>query len=300
MICYKCNQELNGELIHGLHKKCFTEWFKIEEFEAQFSLTMKTAGNSNDPLAHLNSSFFHGKFKKYSARLGKRGYIVKVRQEPYKDLPATEFLCNQIAQFLKISVPDFYLIKLEGSVDAFVSRNFMDNFFDSNLLHLYRLMGARPFDIENVLNVILEQTGNEMDVDRFVHICLFDILIGNHDRHGRNLAFIQTPRNMLLSPFYDNPSCLAIEEEWLLKAIHEPCGKIFTANSSEPKMSEYVHEFCRLGHDSRVGEFEKKIDLEQIASLISSSFVIPARKEAFLKLVTRRYDELKKCLELYV
>ncbi len=247
MSCYKCLDPLEGDLIHGLHKKCFAEWFRVEESEMQFTLTMKTAGNSNDPSAHLNSSFFHGKFKKYSARLGGSGYIIKVRQEPFFELPASEYLCNQIAKTLRLEIPDFFLIKLEGQVDAFVCKNFMEKHADANLLHLYRLTGEKPFDLANVIDVILHHTEDEREIERFVRICLFDALIGNHDRHGRNLAFIQTPNRKTLAPFYDNPSCLAIEEEWLLGAFHEPCCKIHTSKSFEPKMSDYVVEFQTPG-----------------------------------------------------
>jgi hypothetical protein len=299
MICYKCLTPLEGELIHGLHKSCFMEWFQIKDSDVQFSLTMKTAGNSNDPFAHLNSSFFHGKFKKYSARLGDSGYIIKVRQEPFGDLPATEFLCNQIAHLLGLNVPDFYLIKLEGLVDAFISKNFMECHSDANLLHLYRLMDERPFDLINIIQVILHHTGNDLEIERFIQICLFDVLIGNHDRHGRNLAFIQTPKGKFLSPFYDNPSCLGIEEEWLLKAIHEPCGKIHTSNSKEPKMAEYVIEFCNLGYHALVQEFLESIEIERIKSTISESFISLSRKQALLSLIERRFHELKKTLEPY-
>ncbi|MBI5273487.1 MAG: HipA domain-containing protein [Chlamydiales bacterium] len=275
------------------------EWFGVSESEIQFSLTLKTAGNSNDPFSHLNSSFFHGKFKKYSARLGKSGYIIKVRQEPFDDLPAMEFLCNQIARFLQLNTSDFYLIKLEGKIDAFVSKNFMEEHRDANLIHLYRYMEERPFNLENIMGVIIQQTNNYLDVERFIHICLFDILIGNHDRHGRNLAFIQTPKSKFLAPFYDNPSYLGIEEEWLLRAILEPCGKIHTSSSSEPKMKDYANEFCKLGYYSIVIEFAELIDINRIEQFILQSFISPARKQAFLTLIRRRFHELENVLELY-
>jgi hypothetical protein len=297
MTCYKCLAPVDGESVHGLHKSCFMEWFGVKDSEAQFSLTMQSAGNSNDPFAHLNSSFFHGKFKKYSARLGSTGYIIKVRQEPFADLPAMEFLCNQIARLLKLNIPDFYLIKLEQQVDAFVSKNFMESRADANLLHLYRLMGERPFDLANIIEVILHHTGNHLDVERFIQICLFDVLTGNHDRHGRNLAFIQAPKGKILSPFYDNPSCLGIEEEWLLGAIHEPCGKIYTSASREPKMIEYVSEFYRLRYGLVVEEFFNKINIEKVVLLIAGSFISPARKKAFSELVLRRFNEFKGAVQ---
>lgn len=299
MTCYKCLEPLLDNHIHGLHQECFNEWFNIKNGDEEFILTRKTAGNSNDPFAHLNSSFFHGKFKKYSARLGSSGYIIKVLQEPFIDLPAMEYLCNQIAVVLKLSVPEFYLIKLEGKFDAFISKNFMEKYFDANLLHLYRFMNERPFDVANIIHTIIEQTASHLEIERFIQVCLFDALIGNHDRHGRNLAFIQTVKGKFLSPFYDNPSCLGIEEEWLLKAILEPCGKIHTAKSTEPKMREYAVEFCQLGYFVFVQEFLNSIDMLKIRSIVSKSFISSNRKYALLSLVERRMQELKQTVELF-
>jgi hypothetical protein len=98
--CFNCLQTLGQESVHGLHPGCFSHWFGVECLHSPFQLTMKTAGNSNDPRAEINSSFFHGKFRKYSAKLGGSSYIIKVRQPSFPDLPAMEFLCNQIAKKL--------------------------------------------------------------------------------------------------------------------------------------------------------------------------------------------------------
>lgn len=299
MKCYRCSQFVKGRHFHGLHKKCFEEWFGVKGEAAQFNLTLKTVGNSNDPLAHLNSTFFHGKFKKYSARLGGIGYIVKVRQEPFLDLPPMEFLCNQIARDLGLTVPDFYLVKLEGHAEAFISKNFMEKYSDANLIHLYRFMDGKSFDLKNIIQVLLEHTGNYLQIDQFVRVCLFDMLIGNHDRHGRNLALIQTSKGKHLAPFYDNPSYLGIEEDWLLKAVHEPCGKIYTSNSHEPKMYEYAIEFCEFGYASIVRNFFSSIDLQKIKVWVSESFISTLRKEAFFNLIVRRFQEFRKALEFY-
>ncbi len=297
--CYKCLKSLEKQRIHGLHEQCFQEWFAVDSSQAIFSLTMKTAGNSNDPLAHLNSSFFHGKFKKYSARLGNTGYLIKVQQEPYVDLPAMEFLCNQIARNLGLTIPDFFLIRLEDHVDAFISKNFMEKYSDANLVHFYRFMEGRPFDLKNVLEVISNHTHRAVDIEQFIKLCLFDMLIGNHDRHGRNLALVQTVSGKILSPFYDNPSCLGIEEEGFLKAILEPCGKIYSSHSAEPKMHEYAVDFCELGYFETVFDFLLSISLENILHNIKQSFISTARKAAFQNLIQRRYQELKKVVEAY-
>ncbi|MBI5273096.1 MAG: HipA domain-containing protein [Chlamydiia bacterium] len=291
--CFCCLLALGKESAHGLHQRCFRNWFGVDGLHAPFRLTMKTAGNSNDPKAELNSSFFHGKFRKYSAKLGESSYIIKVRQSSFPDLPAMEFLCNQIAKKLGINIPDFYLIRLEGE-PAFVSKNFMEQYPGANLVHLYRFLGEQPFDLKTILQVISDHTGKSADIEQFIKLCLFDVFIGNHDRHGRNLALIQTAQGKMLSPIYDNPSCLGIEEEGFLKAVLEPCGKIHSSRSKEPKMREYALDFCEMGYEELVVQVYLSIALQEIVDLVSASFISPTRKMAFSKLLTRRYQELKE------
>jgi hypothetical protein len=259
---------------------------------------MKTAGNSNDPQAEINSSFFHGKFRKYSANLSGSGYIIKVRQALFPDLPAMEFLCNQIAKKLGINVPDFYFIRLEGE-PAFVSKNFMEEYPGANLVHLYRFLGEAPFDLKTILKVISDHTGKAADIEQFIKLCLFDVFTGNHDRHGRNLALIQTVQGKLLSPTYDNPSCLGIEEENFLKAVLEPCGKIHSSLSKEPKMREYALDFCEMGYDELVVECYRSIVLSEILDLVNASFISLIRKDAFSSLLRKRYQELKGAIDEY-
>jgi hypothetical protein len=125
-----------------------------------------------------------------------------------------------------------------------------------------------------------------------VIVTLFDALIGNHDRHGRNLGIIQAANKSILAPFYDNPSYIALEDPFLLGAYHEPRGAIATKATLEPTMRDYVKEWLRLGFSDQVLQFESQINMENIQTLISQSFVSPKRQQAFLRLIQRRYKEL--------
>jgi hypothetical protein len=296
--CFKCLQALGQEGTHGLHQECFRSWFGVDGLLIPFQLTMKTSGNSNDPKAEMNSSFFHGKFRKYSAKLGGSSYIIKVRQPFFPDLPAMEFLCNQIAKKLDVNVPDFYFIRLEGE-PAFVSKNFMEEHSGADLVHLYRFLGEQPFDLKTILKVISDHTGKAADIEQFIKLCLFDAFTGNHDRHGRNLALIQTAQGKMLSPTYDNPSCLGIEEESFLEAILEPCGKIHSSRSKEPKMREYAFDFCEMGYEELVIQFHLSIAFQEIIDLVNISFISHTRKAAFSRLLHRRYQELKEVIDAY-
>jgi hypothetical protein len=300
MVCYKCGQVIGNQeqIRHGLHKKCFMEWFALGQDVDFKNLTIKSAisfePKKEDYLASMASSFFQGKFKKYSAVLDEKRYILKVKDDKFPELPGTEFLCNNIAIFFGIDVPKFYFIRLENTLEAFVSKNFMHDFGSADLTHIYHFVQKdEDFSFEIIVNILKNYTGRLEDIVRFVELCLFDALIGNHDRHGRNLAIVRKAKGCFLSPFYDNPAYLGMESEELLGAIHEPKGKIAVKDTSEPSIRDYYKEAKRLGYLDTAFAFVKKIDLKEIKKLVDNAFISPKRKKAFFSLVERRYGEVK-------
>lgn len=297
MHCYHCLKEITDQEqpVAGLHRACYLSCFNLDEVE-DFSDVIAHAIDDDGEQAFkgIISSFYQGKFKKYSAQLGKKYYILKVKDMGFPELPATEFLCNQIANALKIQVPAFYLLSIQNYAETFVCENFMQKHTDANLVHIYHfLKSTEEYNCETLLQIIQEKTQQLREVERFIEICLFDALIGNHDRHGRNLGLIQSPGRYVLSPWYDNPSYLAIADEFFLTAQHEPRGKIATLATLEPKMIDYVKEWIRLGYKNQVINFYERISLNEIYQLISSSFISDKRKTALMELIQRRYQELQ-------
>jgi hypothetical protein len=303
MICYKCLQTIdisNNSTKHGLHTNCFNDWFKLDAFNSNgdFENLALRSGESTDSNHNaINTSFFAGAFKKYSARLNGKMYILKVIMPEYPDLPKLEYVCNLIAKGLSLNVPKFYLIRLENNVDCFVSYNFMQDHAKANLIHIFHFLDSKEsiskeyYNCINLLNIIKEKTCSYKDMIEFIHICLFDALIGNHDRHGRNLGLIQNSKRFILSPFYDNPSYIAIEDELLLGAMHEPYGKIATTNSVNPTMRDYILEFKGLGYEAEVQKFIKQINLDMITQIIQKPFLTIKRQDALIRLIIRRYRE---------
>lgn len=299
MECYKCGKNIGEKDIikHGLHEECFMEWFGVSADIDFSNLIIKQLESTmpvfDNDFEEMNSSFFHGKFKKYSALLNDISYILKVEDKGFTELPAAEFLCNNIARALELRIPEFYFIRLENKIDAFVSKNFMEDYGTANLEHLYHFFKkGEKFNCENIIAILKEKTGRYQDIQRFIKICLFDSLIGNHDRHGRNLGLILTSKGYQLAPFYDNPSYLAVEESSLLGAMLDPRGKIATRDSNEPTMKDYVEEFKQDGFSDEIFAFKKKINMNVVKDLIKNSFISDARKQAFERLIERRYQEL--------
>lgn len=292
--CCKCHKPLaNEQTWYGLHQSCFKEWFSLDEASEFLDLIARSQSQVPQQTQEANISFFNGAYRKYSARLGETSYILKVEQKEYPELPATEFLCNQIFESLNISIPDYFLVRYPDDQFCFVTKNFMSGLTASDLVHIYHFVkNGMSHDCESLVSIIGEQTGRRTEQERFVYLTLADSLIGNHDRHGRNLGFIQSTKGMYLAPFYDNPSALALEEHSILGADLQPRGSIFTKETDKPTMRNYVREWTRLGYGDTVDRFRSNYSLEKITSLVQKSYLSEKRQNALLRLMTKRSEEL--------
>ncbi len=305
MKCLKCKKPIKNHNSYGLHTDCFVKWFKLSDL-AEFSNLdrQKTLGASTESgrITKTTDSFYHGRYLKYSAQLNNTQYILKVMEHKYPDLPATEYLCNKIASILSLAVPEYYLIRFKDenspSQITFVTKNFMQGKTGA-LHHIYKYLpkGDKHYNCETIIKVIQQQTGKLNNVERFVEICLFDSLIGNGDRHGRNLGIIDTGKNKTLAPMYDNPSFIGTEE--LLGAQFNISGAVWTLASKKPKTIDYIKEFKRLNLETPCLKFTKKI-IHQFPVLIEeikTSEIAEKRKQAFIKYLNSKLSDFKKAVK---
>lgn len=296
MQCLKCLKEIESSTAdhYGLHPECFQEWFNVTETEKFTGLQRRHSSSLETPNSHSkqNNSFFHGKFKKYSASLAGNSYILKMRQDDAPELPEVEYLCNQIGKELSIPVAEFYYIDFYGD-KAFVTKNFIKQDSPIDLQHIYHFRPDEEHSCEGLINTISKETGRPLDTRIFINTLLFDSLIGNHDRHGRNLAFIVTSSSTKLSPIYDNVSYLSLETGPMLQADFNPTGRINTKDTFEPSMIDYVHEFKRLGYQGEIDNFYKRLSISKINQLINDSFCSELMKQAIKRLIEKRFEELE-------
>lgn len=292
--CCKCFEKLTYEdSWYGLHKNCFKNWFGSPDVSHFLDLVSRSQSQAPQENLTANISFFNGAYRKYSARLGESSFILKVQQKEYLELPATEYLCNQIYECLDIEIPNYYLIRFPEDQFCFVTKNFMSGLIASDLVHIYHFVkNGKNHDCESLVTIIGDQTGRRIEQERFVYLTLADSLIGNHDRHGRNLGFIQSAKGMQLAPFYDNPSALALEEHSMLGADLQPRGSIFTKETDKPTMKDYVREWKRLGFGDVVDRFRKLHSLEKLQSLVENAYISEKRQKALLRLIFKRSEEL--------
>jgi serine/threonine-protein kinase HipA len=301
MLCLVCQQEIKETPMHGMHAACFCAEFKVEpqtDFSDIFEAPSVQEKTTEQPVfKRFNSSFFHGRYRKYSGTLGKNNYIMKVEQPEFPELPAVEYISNQIAKVWGLPLPEFHFIKYNNNSFAFLSRNLMDTNAPATLDHIYKFLKEDSvFDCKTLAQIVQVETGRLGDVHRFVEICLFDSIIGNHDRHGRNLAFITKSGGRTLSAFYDNPSYLGIADPLLLDADIQPRGTIQAGACTEPVVKDYVQEFEKLGLSSATDRFKQRI-LSKVPAAIelieNTKILSPRRKVAFVKLIEKRIQDLQ-------
>lgn len=304
--CLKCLTPLQDKTqsFYGLHKSCFKAWFCLENSLSRFKdlAPQSTSSSSSGSIYKKNtdlivSSFFHGAYKKYSSTLEGATYLIKMKEDKALELPDVEYLCNQIAKELKIPVAEFFIINWPVEKEK-KERVFVTKIFTKKLevVHLYRnLKSGQEHNCEQIIDV-LRKKSNPQDVQTFVFTVLFDSLIGNHDRHGRNLAFIRGSGGQhKLAPIYDNVSSLALEKK-MLGADFSIEGCILTSHTKQPTTKDYVKEFNRLGFSQQVNSFFKSIKIEKIEALIGKSFCSADMKKALNSYFSKQYKEFKNAL----
>lgn len=308
--CLRCNKHLMAKDAHyGQHLDCFEQIFRVTGRVEFDSLIRKssTSGLEKDAKEirtspHL-TSYFGGNYRKYEGVLSGAKYILKLSKPEYPELAPVEYVCNKIAYHCGLVIPTpFTLIDIGKGDLAFVSRNFMDKQFQhATLNHIYHyspLHDPESYNVEMLGKVIYYETGSAVDIDMFFRALLFDALIGNHDRHGRNLALIETAGSKRLTPIYDNPSSLGLELGAILNATFSPRGKIWTKYSHEPEMIEYLDELKRLGVINIANDFYKEIKIEKIIEYIDQSLSLSeAMRNALKKLILKRFKDLEAFLD---
>ena len=177
-----------------------------------------------------------------------------------------------------------------------MTRNFMQDYKGGTLNHIYKFLpkGEKNYNCKNIINVLLQKT-KPADVARFIEIALFDSLIGNNDRHGRNLGIIESAKHRRLAPMYDNPSYFGIESSELIDADFNISGCIGTSTSDKPKLLDYIQEFQSLGFEKVCLNFLKKAVRQspKIIEELKCSAISKRRKKAFIKFLNKQLRSME-------
>lgn len=302
--CLMCNKNVEKLLKHGHHPECFQKVFLLNDIEADFEdlilkdVEGKSGGDKNKRIT--TSTFYHGAFKKYSARIEFQKLILKVREQDYPELPKIEYLSNQIAESLGIEVAPYFYLQLNNKIPTFCTRNVLDFHDKGNLVHIWHYLikpdgQLEELSIKNIIAILTNETQRPIDIKKFIQISLFDMVIGNGDRHGRNLALIEKQGKKILSPAYDNPSNIGIIEEGMLGVDLRVKGQIYTEHSNEPTLKDYIHEFGQYGYKKICDDFIEKAKELNYENIINNEKIklSPKRRKAFLNLIKKNLKEIE-------
>lgn len=305
--CIYCNNQDSKPFKHGYHLECFKLAMNIKDINSDFEELLLKEGDGksgNERLKRITTStFYHGAFKKYSAKIENKKFILKIREKDYPELPQIEYLSNKIAQALGIEVAPYLYIKFNNKIPAFCTQNVLDYHDKGNLVHIWHYLIKKnqqneleELTLKNIIKIILTETSRPIDIKKFIEISLFDMIIGNGDRHGRNLALIEKQGKKILSPAYDNPSNIGIIEDGMLGVDLRVKGRIYTDNNREPTLKDYIEEFEELGYKKICDDFMKKAINLNYKEIIEDRNINVSnkRKKAFFKLIQTNLEGFKK------
>ncbi|WP_051678521.1 type II toxin-antitoxin system HipA family toxin [Thiomicrospira pelophila] len=139
-------------------------------------------------------------------------HIIKLANLHFDDLVMNELTCMRLAKAVGLNVAEVDLLPVEGQMHLLVTRY---DRMQGERLHQEDFCQALAIDAENKYESeggpTLKQCAELIrayshrpaaDILQLVRWVLFNILIGNRDAHGKNIAFLYAPK-CELAPFYD-------------------------------------------------------------------------------------------------
>lgn len=139
-------------------------------------------------------------------------HIIKLDNPHFTDLVLNEFTCMRLAKAVGLNVAEVNLLTVGNMTHLLVTRYDREN---GERLHQEDFCQALAIDAENKYESeggpSLHQCSQLIrsyshkpaaDILQLVRWTLFNIVIGNRDAHGKNIAFLYAPK-CELAPFYD-------------------------------------------------------------------------------------------------
>ncbi len=110
-------------------------------------------------------------------------YVVKT-EEDSPGIPAAEWFCHKLAEFVALAVPQYSVLDLDG-VEVFGSR------FNS----------AAVTDEQKKIDILVGTEKANLLSERLSAILAFDLFVGNEDRHMNNYLFLKMTKNYSVVAF---------------------------------------------------------------------------------------------------
>ncbi len=225
-------------------------------------------------------------------------YIFKPPSQDYPEMPANEDLTMKMAKLFNIEVVPHSLIKLSSGELSYITKR-IDRTADGTKIHMIDMFQVlEAFDkyrasMERIGKAIQKYADNTfLDILRFYEIALFSYLTGNNDMHLKNFSMVRTSYGWTLSPAYDLLNVSIVNPEDTEELALTIAGK------KKKITRKLLVEFgAGLGLTEKQinGAFKRFQELKNNAlELIKTSFLSVDMQEAYINLLERRYDVLKK------
>lgn len=161
-------------------------------------------------------------------------------------------------------------------------------------------------DIIELLESNKKLTNVQETIDIFFDMYIVDALLGNFDRHGGNWGFLKKDNKYILSPIFDNGSCLfpAMVDENMMKQIinseEEINKRIYTFPTSQIKLNGEKSSYFKIINSLQFNEcnnaltrIHERINLNQIDKLIDSNELLSEIHKKFYKtIIHKRYEKI--------
>ncbi|MBF6058069.1 type II toxin-antitoxin system HipA family toxin [Thiomicrorhabdus heinhorstiae] len=148
-------------------------------------------------------------------------HIIKLRNPHFENLVLNEVMSMRLAKAVGLNVPDVGFLRVADELHFIVERY---DRIRGKRLHQEDFCQAMGIDADNkyeteggpslkACSELIRQYSHKpaADMMQFVRWVLFNIVIGNRDAHGKNIAFLYQPK-CELTPFYDLLSTQCYQE----------------------------------------------------------------------------------------
>ena len=143
-------------------------------------------------------------------------HIIKFANPHFTDLVMNEYTVMRLAQAVGLNVPEVAVLTIDGIDHLVVTRYdrlqtsagwerlHQEDFCQAlGVLHHNKYESEGGPSLAQCVSLIREHsTQPAADILQLVRWVLFNLIIGNHDAHGKNIAFLYSPK-CVLAPFYD-------------------------------------------------------------------------------------------------
>lgn len=267
----------------------------------------------------LSNKEYGGSEKKIGILIDGYEYMLKFQKKTafgLRNNHISEYLGSSIYALLGLSTQDAYLGVYKGE-NVVACKDFVNNGYqfvpfndvgESSLEVDKEKYQYSYKDIVSLLKANKKITNVEETVDVFFDMFIVDALIGNFDRHGANWGFLKKQNKYILSPVFDNGSCLypeMIDENMMNYVINnskEIEKRVYAFPTSQIKLNGKKSSYFKVINSLKfplcneaLKRIYQRIKLKDIDNLINSiDNISDIHKNFYITMLHSRYNMIIK------